>query len=369
MKPEPQAPNQNDAGTPRPDWWPTARAGAAGALGVVLAGLVVLVLAAAWTMNSPGPAARAGEATDVVLPPGAGLQEIAEDLRRSGVIRSAAIFMAAAQASGAARHLKAGEYAFVSHESLARVIGDIRAGAVVRHLVTIPEGVTSAQVAEILARAPFLTGAAPSPPEGSVLPESYEAQYGEDRSSVLERMIAARDALLATLWRHRRPDLPYTSPEDAVILASIVEKETALAGERPKIAAVFLNRLAKGMKLESDPTVIYGLTGGAPLGHGLRASELAAPTPYNTYIIAGLPPTPIANPGRASLAAVLDPPASEALYFVADGTGGHVFSATLEDHQKNVAHWRAIEMARVEAKPPSPPSPPRPGQATGSPRW
>ncbi len=346
---------KTNAGVQSPAWLRFAQARAAGALAVLGTGFLILFVVAAVAVNAPGPPARGGETTDVVLPAGSGLQEIAEDLRRAGVIRSAPIFMAAAQASGAARSLKAGEYAFPSRDSLARVIGIIRAGAIVRHLITIPEGVTSEEVAEILARAPFLTGAAPSPPEGTVLPETYEARYGEDRASVLERMMGARDSLVASLWRHRRPGLPYASPADAVILASIVEKETAKPDERPRIAAVFINRLAKGMKLESDPTVIYGLTGGWPLGHGLRASELAAPTPYNTYVIAGLPPTPIANPGRASLAAVLDPPTTDSLYFVADGTGGHVFSATLEDHQRNVAHWRAIELARIEtqATPPS----------------
>ncbi|MHB8531069.1 MAG: endolytic transglycosylase MltG [Caulobacteraceae bacterium] len=330
-----------------------------GAAAVVGLALMVLALTVAWQLHAPGPPARRGGATQVVLPAGAGLPEIAADLRRAGVIRSAPIFVAAAQLSGAARQLKAGEYAFASRETMARIVDDIRAGAVVRHRVTIPEGITSEQVAEILARASFLTGVAPAPPEGAILPETYEARWGEDRARLLTRMMRARDALLASLWLHRRADLPYLSPGEAVILASIVEKETARADERPKIAAVFLNRLAKGMRLESDPTVIYGLTGGRPLGHGLRASELAAPGPYNTYLNAGLPPTPIDNPGRASLAAVLDPPTTPDLYFVADGTGGHVFAATFEAHQKNVAHWRAIEIARA-ASPAASPSGRRP---------
>ncbi len=341
-------PKPGSVGFTQPAWLRFAQARAAGALAVVGAGFLLVFLWAAWTINAPGPAARAGASTDVVLPHGAGLQEIAEALRGNGVIRSAPVFMAVAQASGAAQSLKAGEYAFATRESMAKIIADLRAGAVVRHLITVPEGVTSEQVAEILARAPFLTGVAPAPPEGAVLPETYEAQYGEDRASVLGRMMVARDALLASLWRQRRAGLPYASPGDAVVLASIVEKETAKTDERPKVAAVFLNRLAKGMRLESDPTVIYGLTGGWPLGHGLRASELAAPTPYNTYLIAGLPPTPIGNPSRASLAAVLDPPQTDSLYFVADGTGGHVFAASLEDHRRNVAHWRALEMARIQ---------------------
>ena len=190
-----------------------------------------------------------------------------------------------------------------------RVLGAILAGDVVRHPVTIPEGVTSAAATEILMRAAFLVGVAPVAPEGAILPETYEVQRGEDRSAVLQRMMNARDALLATLWRRRRADLPFETPDQAVVLASIVEKETALPDERPRIAAVFVN------------------------------------------LIAGLPPTPIANPGRASLAAVLDPPRTSEMYFVADGTGGHVFSTSLEEHQKNVARWRAVEKARTAPAP------------------
>jgi len=195
----------------------------------------------------------------------------------------------------------------------------------------------------VLANFDILTGSAPIPPEGAILPETYEVRRGEDRAAVLQRMMDARDQLLAGLWAQRRPDLALATPEDAVILASIVEKETALASERPRVAAVFLNRLQKGMRLESDPTVIFGLTRGVPLGRGIRESELTTATPYNTYIITGLPPTPICNPGRASLAAVLDAPRTDELYFVADGSGGHAFSSTLEQHQKNVEQWRTIE--------------------------
>jgi len=235
---------------------------------------------------------------------------------------------------------------------MATIMRMIRRGEIVHHLVTIPEGFTSQAVIDTLDGTSILTGSAPIPPEGAVLPETYEVQRGEDRAAVLQRMMDARDQLLAALWAQRRPDLPLTSPEQAVILASIVEKETGLASERPRVAAVFLNRLQKGMKLESDPTVIYGLTRGVPLGRGIRESELTAPTPYNTYVIEGLPPTPICNPGRAALAAVLDAPRTDELYFVADGTGGHAFSSTLEQHQKNVAHWRVVEHAGAGAQPP-----------------
>jgi UPF0755 protein len=319
---------------------------AAGALATVGVAALLGVVIALFIYFGPGPAARSGGSTTVVLRAGAGLPEIAAELRRAGVIGSDAVFVAASEVTGAAHKLKAGEYAFASRASLAQIISAIADGRVVRHFITVPEGVTSEQVMEILMRADFLTGVVAAPAEGSVLPETYEARRGDDRSAVLRRMTEARDRLLASLWADRSPGLPYKNPEDAVTLASIVEKETAKPEERPRIAAVFLNRLKSGMRLESDPTVIYGLTGGVPLGHGLRVSELASQTPYNTYVISGLPPTPIGNPGRASLAAALDPAQTNDLYFVADGTGGHAFSSTLAAHDANVARWRAIEAAR-----------------------
>jgi UPF0755 protein len=256
--------------------------------------------------------------------------------------------MASAQVTGAAKHLKAGEYEFPTHASLSAIIDKIRRGLIVHHMLTIPEGLTSEQVVDILMASPVLTGAAPVPDEGAVLPETYEVRRGEDRGAVLQRMIDARDLLVRTLWAQRRADLPFDTPEQAITLASIVEKETGVPDERPKVAAVFVNRLVKHIRLQSDPTIIYGLTRGKPLGRGIRESEITGYTPYNTYLIDGLPPTPICNPGRASIAAVLDPPQTSDLYFVADGTGGHVFAATLEQHQKNVQRWRALE-ARAQA--------------------
>jgi UPF0755 protein len=287
----------------------------------------------------------------VVLRPGEGVGAIAHDLAAAHVVSSPALFVAAAELLGAAPRLKAGEYAFAPGTSLARVLAAIRNGAVVRHFVTVPEGLSSVAVADLLAADPVLVGPAPIPPEGSVLPETYEVRRGESRAEVVARMRRARDRLVEQLWSDRAPGLPYRTPEQAVILASVVEKETALAAERPRVAAVFINRLERGMRLASDPTVIYGLTGGRPLGHGLTGSELARVTPYNTYRLAGLPPTPIANPGRAALVAALRPAATEDLYFVADGTGGHAFSATLRDHERNVARWRAIERASAAGAP------------------
>ncbi len=304
---------------------------------------IVILGGALFAYSGPGPKARSGERTVVELRHGASLPEIASTLKRAGVIRSSSVFMSAAQITGAARRLKAGEYEFASREPISQILTDIRDGKIVRHQVTIPEGLTSEMVVDILAKEPLLTGDAPTPAEGTILPETYQFERGEDRAKVLRRMIDAQDRLLAMLWEHRQPGLPYLSPTEAVTMASVVEKETGKAEERPRVAAVFLNRLRTGMRLQSDPTVIYGISQGRPLGRGILASELAAQTPYNTYVVDGLPPTPIANPGRAALAAALDPPHTSELYFVADGTGGHAFASTLEEHAKNVARWRALE--------------------------
>jgi UPF0755 protein len=281
----------------------------------------------------------------VVLPRGAGLSEIASALQAAGAVRSAPLLVASAQLSGQARHLKAGEYAIPSGATIRAVLAKVAAGDVVHHRITIPEGLSSQQAADILAANPVLAGQAPTPPEGAILPETYDVVRGEQRAAVLGRMMDARDKVVADLWAKRRPGLPFHAPAEAVTLASIVEKETAVPAERPRVAAVYLNRLAIGMRLQSDPSVIYGINGGRPLGRGLLVSELERQTPFNTYLNAGLPPSPIANPGRASLAAVLDPPKTDELYFVADGSGGHAFSSSYEAHQRNVARWRQIEQA------------------------
>jgi len=322
------------------------RAGRLGGLALILALLAAGV--AAWSYAGPGPAEKP---IDVVLPKGAGVRRIAAALKDAGVIRSQTVFLLAARLTGAAGRLKAGEYEFPARASTARALDDIAAGRFVRRFVVVPEGWTSEMAAEAVRAQPVLVGEAETPPEGSLLPDGYQIQRGEQRGEVLARMMKARDDLLATLWAGRAPDLPLKTPEEAVTLASIVEKETGVPAERPRIAAVFENRLRKGMALESDPTVIYGVSKGRPLGRGLTRSELDTPTPYNTYKIAGLPPTPIANPGRASLEAVLNPPKSDELYFVANGAGGHVFASTFADHQANVAKWRAIERQRAAAAP------------------
>jgi UPF0755 protein len=306
--------------------------------------LIVLVGAGGWfVIDGPGPLPKTAT---VELRKGAGVSEMAASLRRANVVGSAAVFKLAAELSGADRKLKAGEYQFPAHVTISEVIRKMAAGEVLRHFVTIPEGKTSAQAVAILMANPVLAGTVTAPPEGSLLPETYEVTRGESRADLIAKMRAARDSLLADLWAARQQDLPFKSPEEAVILASVVEKETGLANERPLVAAVFVNRLKKGMKLESDPTIVYGITRGEPLGHGIRLSEKNGATPYNTYVIAGLPPTPICNPGRAALAAVLNPEHTDALFFVANGNGGSSFASTQAEHNKNVAAWRQVEAER-----------------------
>ncbi|MBS0334950.1 MAG: endolytic transglycosylase MltG [Proteobacteria bacterium] len=312
--------------------------------------VAVAVLAAAWGLWSwfgPGPTAKDGQTTDVILPKGAHVAQIGGALERAGVIRSRLVFEVAAKFSGAGRKLKAGEYEFRSGESMSAVLGDIAGGRVVRRFVSAPEGWTSQMVADAVNAAPLMSGQAQTPPEGSILPDSYQYQRGDDRGALVRKMRDARDKLLAELWAGRSPGLPLRTPEEAVTLASIVEKETGIPSERPRIAAVFENRLRAGVKLESDPTIIYGVSKGRPLGRGITKGEIETPTPYNTYRIVGLPPTPIANPGRAALEAVLNPPKSDEMFFVANGTGGHVFASTFAEHQANVAKWRAIERQRA----------------------
>ena len=334
-----------------------AAASAAAVLALFFIGMLLYGL---WAFNGPGPAAKQGEETVVILKKGSGLSQIANTLDEADAIHSATMFKIAAQLTGAASQLKAGEYAIPSGASAAEVLGKIRRGEVVRHFVTVPEGVTSAQVVRTLMANPVLVGTVEVPPEGSLLPETYDVQRGEQRAAVLQRMRTARDEALARLWAGRQQGLPFDTPEEAVILASIVEKETGVKSERRRVAAVFVNRLRKGMRLETDPTVIYGVSGGEPLvdaqgrRRGIRRSELAMRTPYNTYFISGLPPTPIANPGLEALAATLNPADTNELFFVADGTGGHVFAESFDEHLRNVARWRQVEAARAAAAPAAP---------------
>jgi len=334
-----------------------------------------LIAALAWGWSvyyAPGPSARAGEATVVTLPAGSGVSAIAATLRSAGVIRSTDMFKAAATFTGADRRLRAGEYQVPTKTSLRGVLRLLTDGRVVRHFVTIPEGWSSAQAVDILNKEAVLTGTIETTPaEGSLWPETYEVARGETKASVIARMQRAQTDNLARLWAARSPATVVRSPEEAVILASIVEKETGLAAERPRVAAVFSNRLRQGMRLESDPTIVYGITQGRPLGRGIRLSELQRDTGFNTYLIDGLPPTPIANPGKDAIAAVLNPPRSPDLFFVADGTGGHVFAPTYEQHLQNVARWREIERRKAGlppgATPPATPGAVVPGVVPGVP--
>lgn len=294
--------------------------------------------------NRPGPTT---EATTVLLEQGSAVSVIAHELQDSGVIRYAELFTAVVRARGADNDLKAGEYKIPAGASIMDVIDLLIEGKSILHLLTAPEGLTTAQILKVITEDEILTGELTlTPDEGELLPETYAFTRGETRNEIVQRMIAAQDAVVEKLWEARATELPFSTPQEAIILASIVEKETGLAEERPRIAAVFVNRLKRGMRLESDPTIIYGLTKGEPLGRGLRVSELRGETPYNTYIIRGLPPTPIANPGAAAIAAVLNPAETSDLFFVADGTGGHAFATTNREHERNVAAWRRIERER-----------------------
>lgn len=273
---------------------------------------------------------------------------VAEDLEEAGAISDAKLFYYYGRATGLADVLRAGEFSIPEASSMKEIADILAEGDPVLRFVTIPEGVTVAQALAIVGEAPVLEGSIfIEPAEGTMLPETYAYQRGEDRDAVVQRTLDAHEALLDELWEKRAADLPFDTQEEAIILASIVEKETAVADERPRVAAVFVNRMKRRMRLQSDPTIIYGITGGEPLGRGIRRSELDnTENPYNTYRINGLPPTPIANPGKDSIAAVLNPADTNDLYFVADGTGGHVFASNLRDHNANVARWRQIEQAR-----------------------
>ncbi len=364
--------------------------------------IFVLVIAAgilAWgraQYTGPGPLT---EAICVRVAKGDSLSAVSRALEAQGAVSDARIFRIGAEYSGQSGALKFGSYLVEPGASMGQVLADLTEGgqstcgrevnlrigvtsaevqlreldpatntfaevvafdpagevpaeyaAVVaepdlRFRVTLAEGVTSWQVVESLKQAAFLEGEVVAvPPEGSLSPESYEVERGGDRAALLVLMGQKQAKVLSDLWATRAADLPYDTPEEALIMASIVEKETGVAEERPRVASVFVNRLRLGMKLQTDPTVIYGVTKGeGALGRGLRQSELRRETPYNTYVITGLPPTPIANPGREAIAAAVNPDTTDDLFFVADGTGGHAFAATLEAHNENVARWRALE--------------------------
>ncbi|HRM74088.1 MAG TPA: endolytic transglycosylase MltG [Paracoccus sp. (in: a-proteobacteria)] len=374
--------------------------------------IVILIAAAAavaWAKHQYGAPGPSAVAACVRVAPGASLSAVSEQLAEQGVVSNAYIFRAGADYAGKSRDLKFGSYLMPPHSSMEEVVGVITAGGpstcgtevvfrigvrensvVVRDMdaatgefaeqakydpgkesapeaiasaeqkpdarlrITVAEGVTSWQVVEGLKQAGFLGGEiAEVPPEGSLAPDTYEVEKGADRARLIGEMEGRQASILAQAWEGREADLPYQTPEEALIMASIIEKETGVPDERRVVASVFVNRMRHGMRLETDPTVIYGITEGkGVLDRGIRASELRRRTPYNTYQINGLPPTPIANPGRAAIEAAMDPENTDYVFFVADGSGGHAFGRTLEEHNANVQRWREIERQQGQAQSP-----------------
>lgn len=310
----------------------------------ILAALLVL----GWGLGGwfvPGPLAADAE---FVVKDGESFNAVAEHLQQAGAIRSPLTFKLRARLLGGGAPIKAGSFLLPRGVSQRTLIEILQGGKVIRRFVTVPEGMPSIMVAERLAAQPNLTGEVSAPPEGSVLPDTYEIAMGEPRAAVVLRMQAAMQRTLKELWDRRSARTVAKTPEEALILASIVEKETGKPSERAMVAGLYSNRLRKGMMLQADPTIIYPITRGKPLGRRIRQSEIAAVNGYNTYSMVGLPEGPITNPGRAAIEAVLNPAQTDALYMVADGTGGHAFASTLEEHNRNVAKWFAIRRARGE---------------------
>ena len=316
----------------------------------ILAG-AALAIAAVFgyhAYTTPGPLA-ANKVVDIEK--GLSTPRIAKKLEAEGVISDASLFSAVAYTTGIRGRLKAGEYEFPAGVSMAEVAALIMSGKSIIYKLTLPEGWTSAMAVERIKADPILTGeVAAVPPEGSLMPDTYVFKRGTERQKLLDDMQAAQTELLDKVWQERNGLIAIKTKEEALVLASIVEKETGTAGERPLVASVFMNRLKKGMRLQSDPTIIYGIAGGkGKLDRALTKTDITTATPYNTYTIGGLPPGPIANPGRAALEAVVNPPDTGYLYFVADGSGGHAFASTLEEHNRNVAKWRALASDQVSA--------------------
>jgi len=311
-----------------------------GAAAVVVAGLIAIY--ALWWASGPKPGPHT-----IIVAQGSTIGTVARQLEKEGAIPgSARTYRAMARLFGSPDPIQAGEFQIPKGMGGASILELLQHGKPVQRLITVTEGMPSIIVRERLAATPYLTGAVPEVPEGSVLPDSYGYERGEARAALVKRMQTAMTKTLDQLWAKRSTDCPIATKEQAVILGSIVEKETGKPAERPLIAGVYCNRLRIGMKLDADPTVIYPITKGKPLGRRILKSELESDNPYNTYRNAGLPPGPIANPGKASIAAVLHPAATKALYFVADGSGGHVFADTLAEQNANVSKWYALRKAR-----------------------
>lgn len=312
---------------------------------------VVLVIAAlffAWFAWGWYGSANVDKDTAFTVPDGATLTTVAGKLEDEGLIASADAFLLRAKILGSGDPVQRGEFGVPSGSSPASILDTLQHGQVVRRFVTVPEGLPSIMVYEKLMAEPLLTGPIPVPEEGSVLPDTYDFERGEPRVRVLARMQAAMKSYLAEAWSNRKPNIAVSTPQEALTLASIVEKETGVASERRMVAGLYSNRVKQGMPLQADPTIIYPITKGKPLGRRIRQSEIAAVNGYNTYTMSGLPNGPITNPGRESIAAVLNPAPTDALFMVADGTGGHVFAATLSEHNANVRKWFDIRRARGE---------------------
>lgn len=317
--------------------------------------LIVLVLLGASALfyfgklqfDSQGPLAAE---TTFLVKRGAGVSEVSNSLEGREIVSDARIFRYGMRAYGHENDLKAGEYAIPAGSTMRDVMNILISGKSIMYPLTIPEGLTVKQVFDRISADPILVGDMPKnmPPEGGLFTDTLNFTRGSTREEIINRMIASQQKLIDDTWAKRRADLPVKDKNEFVTLASIVEKETGIASERPHVASVFVNRLNKGMRIQSDPTIIYGLFGGAgkPSDRPIFKSDIEKPTPYNTYVINGLPPTPIANPGRAALEAVANPLDTEDLYFVADGTGGHVFAKTLAEHNANVRKWRAVEQEK-----------------------
>ena len=313
-----------------------------GVAAIAIAALIAIYML--WWSAGPKPGPH-----DIIIEEGSTVASVGRKLEKEGAIPgSARTFYLMARIFGSSDPIQAGEFEIPKGISASGILDLLQHGKPLQRLITVTEGMPSIIVAEKLAANEFLTGALPQIAEGSLLPDSYSYERGEKRSAVVNRMQAAMTKTLAALWPKRTNACPIASKEEAVTLASIVEKETGKASERRTIAGVYCNRLKIGMKLDADPTVIYPITKGKPLGRRIKRSELDAANPYNTYRNAGLPPGPIANPGKDSIAAVLNPAPTKALYFVADGTGGHVFAETLEEQTANVKRWYAIRRKRGE---------------------
>ncbi|MFA7587901.1 MAG: endolytic transglycosylase MltG [Novosphingobium sp.] len=321
--------------------------GGRGCLLPALAGLALLV-AGIWFLGGwfgSGPLARD---TEFAVPDGASLTTVADKLEEQGAIRSADAFRLRARIFGGGAPIKAGDFLLPKGASPSRILNILQGDEVLRRFVTIPEGMPSILVYERIKAHPYLTGNVEVPAEGSILPDTYEIRKGEPRQAVMQRMQAAMKQTLAQLWQARSAGIVVKSPQEAIVLASIVEKETGKPAERRMVAGLYSNRLRQGIMLQADPTIIYPITKGKPLGRRIRQSEIQAVNDYNTYSMVGLPNGPITNPGRESIAAVLNPARTSALYMVADGTGGHAFADTLEQHNRNVEKWFAIRRARGE---------------------